>query len=204
MSTTHLQIINSYNKSIKQLYEFKSNVFIMVIDIETALTGEIIQIAYNIYNMNFELINQNDYLINENIGKVDYYGKYSIKDIIKDGLKPMMVFLKLKSDIEKCSLVIGHNIAFDISRIDKYFNKLNITYNKPKMLCTMYKSKSLCNLVNIKGKPKSPKLSELYFFCFNEDPDNTKTHTADYDIDITYKCFKYLYERKLINLNERL
>jgi hypothetical protein len=172
----------------------------MVIDVETAKTGELIQIAYNIYNSDFECIKQFDCLINENNGKIDFYEKYTLMEIMENGRSPRDAFKEIKIDIKSCSHVIGHNIAFDIGKIDKYFKKLSMVYHRPINICTMQQSKKLCNLKNIKGGLKPPKLSELFLHCFNCDPDTTKTHTADYDIEITFMCFHHLYKTKAIKM----
>lgn len=173
---------------------------IMVIDVETAKTGELIQIAYNIYDSNFNIIKEYDCLIDEGIGKIDFYEKYTLNDIYEKGLDPRDVFQEIKQDIKECSHVIGHNIAFDMGKIDKYFEKLNISYKRPKSICTMHNTKKLCKLKNKKGHPKPPKLCELYFYCFGTEPDDTKTHTANYDIEITFLCFYHLYKNKKLKL----
>jgi hypothetical protein len=63
-------------------------------------------------------------------------------------------------------------------------------------------SKQICNFLDTRGRIKNPKLSELYVFCFGEEPDNTKTHTADYDIAITARCFRYLLVNNFIDIEK--
>ena len=188
---------DSYSLDVEEKIDIRN---IMVIDVETAKTGELIQIAYNIYDSNFDVIKEYNCLIDEGIGKVDFYEKYTIDDIVNNGLDPRDVFHEIKHDIKECSHVIGHNIAFDMGKIDKYFEKLNISYKKPISVCTMHKTKNLCKLLNKRGQLKPPKLSELYFHCFGTEPDNTKTHTANYDIEITFMCFYYLYQNNKLKL----
>ena len=174
----------------------------MVLDIETTdNSNEIIQIAYNIYNLNFILIKECNKLINENINKTDYYNKITLKEIKTFGYNPIIVLKELIRDMEKCKYIIGHNISFDMSRIYKYINKykMNIIH-KPINFCTMSTTKYICGLKNCKGISKNPKLAELYKYCFHIEPDNTKTHSANYDVEITFECFYYLYKKNLFNI----
>lgn len=173
----------------------------MVLDIETARTGEIIQIAYNMYDGDFRKIKYFNKIINEGIGKVDFYGKITQDIIEKHGSDPIDVLLEVIFDLQICDVVIGHNISFDMSRIYRYCDKYCINIDKkPKQICTMYLSKHLCCLKNVKGSVKTPKLSELYMYCFGCLPDETKTHSANYDVDITFLCFYHLYKNGKIAL----
>lgn len=172
----------------------------MVVDVETSFNRNLIQIAYNIYDNKHRLIKEFDTLIDDGIGEVDYYKKYTIEDIMLEGMSSREAFQIVKNDINGCSHVIGHNIAFDMGVIDRYFKKLKIPYDRPESICTMRLATNYCKL---KGKGKSykvPKLSELYVKCFNREPDNTKTHTADYDIHITYLCFRHLLQNNIIKM----
>ena len=187
-------------ESNNQQKSFNYRTFI-VLDIETALSGEIIQVAYNIYNKNLVLIKEYNVLINENINKVDFFNKYTLKTIKKYGISPIAFLKELANDFDTCKYIICHNVAFDMSRIYKYFEKYKIKLNhKPIPFCTMKNTKHICSVKNIKGKLKNPKLEELYFYCFGVKPDNSKTHSANYDIEITFECLHYLYSKKLITL----
>ena len=86
---------------------------IMVIDVETAKTGELIQIAYNIYDEEFNTIKEFDSLLNEYIGKVDFYEKYSLDQIMCEGRDPEDVFREIKIDIDCLwlNLLIKSSIA---------------------------------------------------------------------------------------------
>lgn len=172
----------------------------MVVDVETSRNRNLIQIAYNIYDNNHRLIKEFDTLIDDGIGEVDFYEKYTIDDIMLEGMSSREAFQIIKQDIDECSHVIGHNISFDLGVMDRYFARLKIPYNKPETICTMRQSTNYCKLQG-KGKAyKIPKLSELYFKCFGKEPDNTKTHTAEYDIAITHMCFMHLLRNNIVKL----
>jgi len=195
--------IKLLNEDIKLLYP--KPLILIVVDTETAITGEIIQIAYDIYEYYkktsfYRCIGKYDFLINEKIFKVDYFNKYKLKDIIKNGKDPIEVFSLLSYHMSFTDYLIGHNILFDSGKIIKYFKKYSIDYKMPKEICTMKLSRDRVGLLNIKGWIKYPKLSELYKFYYNREPDNTKTHTADYDIYLTFRCFIAMCLDNLINL----
>jgi len=174
---------------------------IMVVDVETTGgAGPLIQVAYNIYDSDFKCVKKFDCLINENIGRVDWFKKYTLEQIVEDGRTPRDAFKEIKVDIAKCSHVVGHNIGFDMGILIKYFKKLSMVHHTPIRICTMQLSKHLCNLKNVNGGVKAPKLAELYYYCFNCDPDTTKTHTADYDIEITFDVFQHLHNIKCIKM----
>lgn len=173
----------------------------IVIDIETAKTGEIIQIAYNVYDKNYDKIKSFNKLINEGIEKVDFFGKFTLPFIESYGHDPIDVLLEVANDLEMCKLVIGHNIAFDMSRIYKYFEKYGILLNdKPKHICTMHSTKYICCVKNKRGTYKQPKLSELYMHCFGTPIDDEKAHSANYDVEITFQCYYYLLVNGLIEV----
>jgi len=191
------------NENILELYP--KPLMLLVVDTETAVTGEIIQIAYNIYEYYkktnyYKCIGKYDSLINEKISKVDFYRKFTLRDIRNKGKDPVDVFNLFSDHISKCDYIIGHNISFDTGKIIKYLKKYSIPYTMPIQLCTMKISRDRVGLLNIRGWAKYPKLSELYKYYYNEDPDITKTHTADYDIYLTFKCFTALCLDNLIKL----
>lgn len=182
---------------INNLTEIKN---LMCVDVETSRYGNLIQISYNIYDPKFRLIKNYDTLIDDGIGEVDFFEKYTLDEIMLCGVSSREAFEIIKEDIDKCSHVIGHNISFDMRKLNDGFEKLRISYNKPEQICTMRTTVNFCKLPS-KGKAyKVPKLAELYKICFGKEPDNTKTHTANYDIEITFECFKHLYEKNVIKL----
>jgi DNA polymerase III epsilon subunit-like protein len=165
---------------------------VIVIDVETSITRDLIQVAYMIYDENFELIKFSNIFINENIYKRDYYNKISLFDIVTFGKHPTNVLPTIARDMDDCDYVIGHNISFDIGVLYKYFKKYNIPHKIHPTFCTMKTTRDICQLVNKNGAPKYPKLSELYYYCFDEEPDHARCHDAFYDIEMTYLCYKHL------------
>lgn len=175
----------------------------IILDLETTTYKDIIQVAYTIYDNLFQKIKHVNVLVNEGIGQIDHYKKFSLDDIFTHGKNPTDVLLALVKDMESCEYMVCHNIIFDSGIIYKYLNKYNITISqKPKHICTMKSSKTYCNARDKRGWLKHPSLKELYFKCFNKYPDETKTHSADYDIFITKQCFKFLVTNNIIVIDQ--
>jgi len=174
--------------------------FFVVLDIETTRCGKfIIEIAYNIYNFEMELCKSVQFLLNEKENtKVDHFNKVTRYDIVTKGLNAYDAFINMKQDLSYCSYIVCHNISFDTRHIIKYYQKLCIDFTPPLYVCTMKLSSTFCNLKNKNGHKKSPKLSELYEKCFGSLPNENKCHSADFDIQITFDCFKYLLYNKII------
>lgn len=191
-----------YNKYKKNKIN-KKNKF-MVLDIETdgAKTGHqiIIQIAYNIYDFNFNIIEKKNYLINDDGNNVDFYNKISLENIKYYGKHPKFVLKTLSDDLNKCEYIIGHNINFDINHICKYFYNYKINYTLPNIVDTMLLSKNILNLKNKNNNIKNPTLKELYYFISNKIMEDNSSHTADYDVDITADCFRYLVNKNFFVL----
>jgi DNA polymerase III epsilon subunit-like protein len=193
------RIYNKYKLiNIKEICKIDK---IIILDIETTGlldTDYIIQIAYNIYDTNMELIKKENLLINENVNKTDFFNLFSLDEIKKNGLDIIYVLNKLKYDLSKCRYIIGHNISFDIQKIQNYFKKFNIQYKMPKSICTMKRSKDILLLKNIKGYIKYPKLIELYKYYYRDEEVKGTLHDASCDIEITYLCFIKLIDNNII------
>ena len=184
--------------NIKEKYQINN---VIILDIETTGLFDkdyIIQIAYNIYDKNLNCINKKNFIINENINKIDFYKLFPLSVIKKKGLDVNYVFNILKKDLSSCKYIIGHNISFDLRFINRYFKKLNIDCNLCNNICTMNMSKNFLQLKNKIGGIKNPKLIELYQHFYTEEQQLGTLHDASCDIEITYLCFIKLIENNLI------
>jgi len=99
------------------------------------------------------------------------------------------VLNQLTVDLESCSIIVGHNINFDIHILlaeayrtgnDKLVNLLI----SKEQFCTMTHGKN-----RMKTK-KSPKLTELYKFLYNKPLD--QSHRALLDVIATIQCYNKL------------
>jgi DNA polymerase III epsilon subunit-like protein len=171
----------------------------MFVDTETTGTSvieaDIVQLAYQIYDKNFKKIKE---VIRNVIPEraIISEGAYKIHGIdhnklLKTGEKFKDVFLDFLKDIQSVKYVIGHNVKFDINMIENCLKKYNFENNKPftdKIIeDTGSIGKPICNLKDIRGNIKMPKLEEMYNILFNKKIVNA--HNALADVDACAKCY---------------
>lgn len=193
---------------------------IMVFDTET--TGllnknnqpHIIQLCYIIYDIGKKEVVKtfNQYIkIDDSIHiPIDVMYLTGITRYVCDnsGFQIEDALMEFCMDYQKCSTFVAHRIIFDTKMIaiELMRNKVklqergldsnminDITEFKSKHLyCTMKNSKLVCGLVDRLGRPKPPKLSELYFHFFKTEPDGL--HDALVDTTVCLKCYLKLID----------
>lgn len=174
--------------------------YIMVLDLETDGKHKIIEIAYNLYDLDMNLIHEKDILLNDNSNSVDFYKKIPLREIKENGIPPELAIDILIEDINQSQYIVCHNIGFDTQKIKMYFQKMGKQCSMPKTICTMESTKEFVNIPAKNGKPKKPKLEELYFKLFNTKMNSDKAHRGNYDVEITGLCLKKLIELGVITL----
>jgi DNA polymerase III epsilon subunit-like protein len=131
----------------------------------------------------------NSFIHNISIEMLNDHG-VPISDIIND----------MKNDIERCTFLVGHSIKFssnilksEIFRLGCH-DKLLKCIDGMKTTCVLDQS---ANVVKIPlkstygpSKFKTPKLTELYKFCFKENLPNH--HLPEHDVMNVAKCFFHL------------
>lgn len=180
---------------------------ILVLDTETShFKGRIMQLAYSRHNSwSDELLTEtNEYLWHDEPYEV-HEDAFAVHGLTYDhcqrngidargSLRDAVYFLN------EAETIVGHKLQFDLAMIGKecfrYGVKFDYSMTDPRMVCTMAKSKSFCNLKDIKGRPKYPSLSELYYRLFGESM--VGAHDALNDVRATAKCFFELRKRGLI------
>ena len=109
--------------------------------------------------------------------------------------------------LEKCDLVVGHNLEFDIDMILAESLRNSISYSNIMSInnyCTMKESKNLCN---IKAKSKRggfyikyPSLKETHIRLFNKEPNNL--HNSFNDVLVCLRCYYIMnYKKDLCEVN---
>lgn len=105
--------------------------------------------------------------------------------------------------VEKASVVVGHNVDFDIGIIrhaleteghEDLLKRFDLALRGTPVDCTMNSTVTLCGLLDRRGLPKVPKLSELHVFLFGEQPSET-LHDALGDTLVTKRCYEALVRR---------
>jgi DNA polymerase III alpha subunit (gram-positive type) len=106
----------------------------------------------------------------------------------------------LKECINKDSVIVGHNIEFDVGIILNAFHSRTVAHTP--IFCTMKSTTDLCSIRNSgfsskQGGYKWPKLIELAT-KLNINLDNSNFHDSAYDVEITKQCFLALIKRDFI------
>ena len=121
----------------------------------------------------------------------------------KHGVTWDHAFSLLLQHLQDCDKVICHNADFDISSIafelktrkhrsySKYKRIVKDFCNSGDLVCTMKSTVDLCKLPLSKTSFKFPKLSELHFHLFGNEPDLT-LHDSLHDCKVLQKCFAEL------------
>ena len=182
--------------------------FSQYIVIDTETTGlykgsRLVQLGWIVFDKNGNKLSENEYLIKP----VNYtipesaiaIHKITTEQAIEKGFLPQEVLSYFMNDIFKPdTLLIGHNIEFDIRVLETELKLLNIF---PKNLpistyCTMHSTKNICKIPSAHHKDfKYPSLIELHRHLFKKGFANA--HNALADCRATAECF---FELKRLNL----
>jgi DNA polymerase-3 subunit alpha len=123
----------------------------------------------------------------------------STEKAMAEGIELELVLAEFEKDLENTSVVIGHNISFDLKILGAEFIRKGI---KTKLhditpLCTKEESTNFCALPGGKGgRYKWPTLAELFDKLFGETFDDA--HNAASDVAATARCFFELLRREVI------
>lgn len=156
----------------------------------------IIQLAFILMDENFEILESYCQLIKPDGWEIpnDKFwidNGYSTETNIKNGIPIKDALINLVTNIERCTTMIAHNMAFDIPVIINEMQLSGISsVNKPLKLCTMKSTTEFVDARNKNGGIKWPKLSELHIKLFGEDFDGA--HDALEDVRATARCFQEL------------
>jgi DNA polymerase III epsilon subunit-like protein len=126
---------------------------------------------------------------------------------------------ELKQDVESCDVFVGHNIDFDIERIEEevqrtrtVFRSTNTIYKalleeiNVKKYDTMKETKDTCNIPGKrKGSIKNPKLSEAYKHFFDDEANEKALHNALVDIIVCLRVYvKHVHGRDICGENKEI
>tara|TARA_Y100000389_G_C17470594_1_gene530216 strand:- start:8684 stop:9256 length:573 start_codon:yes stop_codon:yes gene_type:complete len=164
---------------------------------------EIVQMSWILSYPNGKEVRKN-YIIS-GVSHINYSVPHDITvDMCKrQGIDFSIIIDEFMTDVKNAHVVIAHNFSFDSSVIINTMRLKNIpslfleNHFRKKRFCTMRKTSSICKLVGKTGKEKPPKLCELYYHYFGEEP-NGKLHDALYDCEVTLACFKEYKKNSMI------
>lgn len=110
------------------------------------------------------------------------------KEFAQHGHNPENICEFFLNNLGKADISVAHNLNFDKLLMETLFHRhtpVSLQLKNP--FCTMLETVELCQLPGRWGKPKWPKLEELYRFLFNES--FSGAHDALADVRATARCY---------------
>lgn len=171
-----------------------------------------VQLAWEIHDKTGRLVEAKSYIVKPEGFTIPFSAAkvhgISTEKALADGHDLRFVLKEFSRALENCSVVVGHNIEFDLKIAGAEFYRTAIedqlkTKNK---ICTMESSTLFCALPGGKGgKYKWPNLTELHNKLFEED--FQEAHNASADVAATARCFLELirlgiYDKKNLNISD--
>jgi DNA polymerase-3 subunit alpha len=164
----------------------------------------LVQLAWQLHDAGGKLLSRHNYLVKPNGFDIPFKAEQihgiSTKRALEEGLDLATVLNHFLSDLTKTSLLVGHNIEFDINIIGAEFIR---SAGNPDQLVSLSKvdtaeaSTDFCKLPGGPGgRLKAPKLVELHQKLFGKDFGDA--HDAAYDVAATARCFFGLIKEKVV------
>jgi DNA polymerase-3 subunit alpha len=165
----------------------------------------LVQIAWQLHDQHGKLLSQRNYIIKPEGFDIPYKAEQihgiSTKRATEEGHELKHVLEIYQEDLSTTSLLVGHNIEFDINIIGAEFIRQQLDTERflaLSKLDTGLSSIEFCQLTGgIGGKLKMPTLLELHKKLF--DKNFGDAHDASYDVAATGRCFFGLVKRKVVN-----
>lgn len=165
----------------------------------------LVQLAWQLHDANGNLISRQNLIIKPDGFDIPYKAEQihgiSTKRALAEGHPVKMVLDLFMADFAQTSLLVGHNIEFDISILgaELFRQKFDIDpILRIEKVDTGIVSTEFCQLSGgIGGKLKMPRLAELHEKLFGKDFGDA--HDASYDVAATARCFFGLLDKKVIN-----
>jgi len=151
--------------------------------------SRLVELAYIIYDQNTSIVKKKEFILKPdgfNVSNSHIHG-ITEKEIQEKGKNIEDVFNEFKSDLSNVSLIVAHNINFDMNIIlsecyrYKFHDMIDILTQNMKYKCTMFMGKKHMKCF------KSPKLTELYKFIFSKNVE--QKHRALSDANICADCY---------------
>lgn len=158
----------------------------------------VIQLAWILFDDNGKVLDERCSLIKPDgweIPKEKFWidNGYSTEKSLEHGRPMVPELTRFAVAIDRCELMIAHNLDFDLPILSAEMIRYSIRANtKPKKYCTMKGTTSLCKLPGPYGY-KWPKLEELHQFLFGRSFEGA--HDALEDVKATARCLFELRNR---------
>ena len=163
----------------------------------------VVQIAWQLHDESGELTGNHNVLIRPDGFEIPYSAEkvhgISTEKAKSEGIPLAEALSIFNKSLEQTSILIGHNIRFDMNALGAEFFRSGIEskFLDLQQVCTMRSSTDYLKLTGGRGgKFKPPKLMELYEFLFEEQ--FSEAHNAAADVEATARCFLELLRLKVI------
>jgi len=164
----------------------------------------LVQLAWQLHDRSGKLLSQQNFIVRPDGFDIPYKAEQihgiSTKRATEEGVDLVEVLGTFLQDLSKTSLLVGHNIEFDINIIGAEFIRKSFApeqFINLARIDTGIASTEFCNLSGgIGGRLKMPRLIELHEKLFGNGFGDA--HDASYDVDATAKCFFALVTKRVI------
>lgn len=165
----------------------------------------VVQLAWQLHDSKGKLLSQHNYIIKPEGFDIPYKAEQvhgiSTKRAQEEGHDLGKVLNLFLTDLENTSLLVGHNIEFDINILGAEFIRQKMNFEevtRREKIDTGIVSTEFCQLTGgIGGRLKMPRLVELHDKLFGKDFGDA--HDASYDVAATARCFFGLVNKKVVN-----
>ncbi|MBN2215149.1 MAG: DNA polymerase III subunit alpha [Bacteroidales bacterium] len=171
-----------------------------------------VQLAWEVHDIKGKLLNAEDYIIKPEEYTIPFSAEkvhgISTDRALAEGYDLKFVLGKFNEALGKSSVVIGHNIDFDLKIVGAEYYRTGMENKilRLRHICTKETTTDFCAIPGGKGgKYKWPTLTELYKKLFNEDFE--EAHSASADVAATARCFlelirKGIYDVQSLDISE--
>jgi DNA polymerase III alpha subunit (gram-positive type) len=162
----------------------------------------VVQLAWMLFDKSGGLIDSSVDIIRGNFAiPIETSDIHGVTKQISDeqGVDILTALDKFKVSLDKCQVIVAHNMDFDYPIVQAEFIRLEKwkSFAGKKLVCTMAPNTELVGIPKIRGNGyKFPKLTELYGKLFYQNPykpfNDLGIHNALVDVKLTAKCFFWL------------
>jgi DNA polymerase III subunit alpha len=164
----------------------------------------LVQLAWQLHDGKGKLILRHNYIVRPDGFDIPFKAEQihgiSTKRALEEGEELNKALSLFVEDLSKTTLLVGHNIGFDINIIGAEFIRTNTSPEKFLSLAKTDTSAVATDFCKLPGGPggkfKLPKLVELHQKLFGRDFGDA--HDAAYDVAATARCFFGLVKEKVV------
>ncbi|HEY9046973.1 MAG TPA: DNA polymerase III subunit alpha [Ohtaekwangia sp.] len=164
----------------------------------------LVQIAWQLHDSKGKLLSNHNYIVKPEGFDIPYKAEQihgiSTKRALAEGQDLFTVLGTFIQDLSKTSVLVGHNIEFDINIIGAEFIRKSLApeqFTNLDKVDTGIASTEFCQLSGgIGGRLKMPRLIELHTKLFGKDFGDA--HDAAYDVAATARCYFGLIKQKVV------